>query len=217
MQNIKQAFSSGGVIYKKENDQVEIAMATRTNGTVLWGQNQLVNITVAAESYFNKTIIGWNTSENLQLNLSQTEITFFFVRQRTQSIIDGIEIILQDTTTGLNFSTSNGSITLNPVSSTPLNFTFTSLRFTDQSATYMFSDLEISNVTVNMSAILNVSFFDEKTHDFFDVSAPSSFRFQVVCPDEVQEFNVTNASFFFNESCDFIKLRATLFFTDETY
>jgi hypothetical protein len=84
-----------------------------TNGSIYWNVNDLVNITIGSNDYFNRTIPNYNTSTNLNVEMWQSVLVVNAREKYTNTTILSFNVTATDGT-NKQFTTSNasGNVTL---------------------------------------------------------------------------------------------------------
>ena len=145
-------------------NSTDTIILSTTNGTIIWeyGDEDLLNITIEANNYFDRTYTDYNTTENLEARLHNLVITA--KNSESGNSINNFFIIYNETT----FSTNNGTLRTNlnyPSSEGGLfSFEVGATDYVNQNITNHQSNqtLEVSLFPANS---LTINIFDAKTLD----------------------------------------------------
>jgi hypothetical protein len=137
-----------------------------TNGSIFWNYDDIVNITIEAEDYFDRTFTNYNTSSNLDSEHWQANLTLTATDNLGTSIQEFNctgEYIFNSTTNGImSLLLNTGSFVFN--CSAP---TYEIVQYTSPTLTVL--DVETDTVLFGNSTI-NITFRDEDDNSFYNSS-----------------------------------------------
>ena len=85
-----------------------------TNGTIFWHFNDIINVTVVAEDYFDVVVLNQNTSNNLEVNMWQSELRVKAKDSVFNKDINVFNVTINDSTyTNSNNNTNEAFFRLN--------------------------------------------------------------------------------------------------------
>ena len=195
------------------------AMFEAINGTAkVIPNNDLENLTISAQDYFNKTYYNWNTSNNLNASLHQNEITIFI-----KHIVSGNEIPYN-----MTLNVDNGYFIRNNFSSGQtfyFNSTNHTLKFNLTHYLNLTENIDLSDSLINttytfyLQPIVAFNFMDEKTIEPFNLSDPKRIIAQVYCVNnsEILEEEIDENNAELNLTCDYRKIKFIVDYNSETY
>lgn len=193
---------------------------TSTGEILLDCQSSFINATffnASGNVYYNstETTIDCINDHYYTGSSVQSYVTFNFIDERFNTSITS-SIQAQDITSGVDDSTTTGSITMNPVNGAN-TFQFNSNSYTTEMISFTLSNPQNATYQINMSPALILNFYDELTLQPFDFTPYNDTKFEVFCTDKTEEFPVTSFNNTFNVSCNFFKLKMTLTLNDDEY
>jgi len=124
---------------------------TTTNGTINWHKEDIVNITVSVNDYFNRTYLNWNTSVQLDsehwqsiLNIEAFDITFSISIANSNGTVNRSGVA--------QFNTSSDNITTFFINADTYNYTIQAEGFTDNETGFeTLTALQNKTIQVNFS------------------------------------------------------------------
>lgn len=147
------------------NNGTGILNITTTNGTIYYYEDLVINLTIfniSIGNYFNISYENYNTSTNLVANTSGTNIEINFLFNGSTVPINITTVNFYDSNNALSFSTSNGTLYLNPTPNERIYFNiYDNDILLNRTLNYIFPGLDTSTYNVELQEILtNLTFFD---------------------------------------------------------
>jgi len=91
------------------------------NGTVFYPVNQIVNISINSSGYFNRTILNWNTSVNLDIALWQAVVYTYANQSYTDFVLQNFNVTYNSSGTSQT-NTSNNNYTIHYLNAGTYNY-----------------------------------------------------------------------------------------------
>lgn len=172
----------------------------------------LVNVSVAAPTYFNRSHVNFNTSADLSSGLHQVELYVTAKNIVTNATIN----VFQVQTNQQNFTTTTGTAWVNISSgSQPMNFTATG--YLPYSKTYTFAALDNITDTAYLTPLVLMNLYNESDGSPFYPNQTNGTVLRVFCSNQTSEFTLTNQSENISLSCTPESMRMFVTYGNTTY
>jgi hypothetical protein len=190
-----------------------------TNGSIYWILDDIVNITVEAEDYFDRNFTNYNTSTDLDAELWQSVLNLYLTDLTNATFFDGVNWTVNNTGGGINLSKTNQSAPATfYVNAGTYDIFSSKFGFPDGETSTTVSTEEEKDVYVSIGFSATINLIDEATWEPFNVSETNQTRVSVVCEDIGSFSHVfTNSSENITIDCIYTKLRFTVVFDDVSY
>lgn len=188
---------------------------TTTNGTINTGiplNSGLVNITLYANNYFDRTYVDWDTVAGLNATMHKVEVEIQAYNGLTGALITDFNASNEY----FFYVSNNGSIYAN-LTEGNIAFSFNASGYEQLNTTLAFTRLENGTRNVTLNPLITSNIYNESDGSLFFVNEADEVKLNIFCTNQTLEYTITGNVSNFAGVCawDFMRLSAT--FGNDTY
>jgi hypothetical protein len=196
-----------------------------TNGTIIYPYGMIVNITfynISANTYLNITYTNLNLTSYFAGNTSRSAFNITTIYgYSTSTPVYGAFINITNTKTGYSYSFQNDlstSTRLVYLDNSTYNYTASLAGFPSTSGVFNVSLLRTSPMNITFPLTANFWLKDEKTDAAFNIAGTTEINLLIICRSQTtQSINITNTTPIVPISCDYSKIKFTVYYGNVSY